>query len=287
MLSVFAITEGAFDAEGCSGCIFLAMSYGFCVQSLPRLFCQRYKVKNNVTMTDATMGRLWHMRFQSCGIRKPSRANCFYTISNGWREFAYDHSLKAKDRLVFTLLSTSHFLVEFATSNGLTRAMLPRRDGEDYPWHINGYRLSCLSSANDDVHHSEVSQQVIQEDETQKNVAPITSQEDEQSEELPKEVIQTKVTQNNVAPVTSLEDEQSEILRPLSGSRRSEAPTTLPNKQQVQEIMYCQCDTAKVKNGMDTGNGARGAYVLPELTHLECKNPDGSSYFQILDSDSE
>jgi hypothetical protein len=27
--------------------------------------------------------------------------------------------------------------------------------------------------------------------------------------------------------------------------------------------------------------------IPPELTYLECKNPDGSAYFQILDSDDE
>jgi hypothetical protein len=100
-------------------------------------------VESNVTMADSSGRRLWHMRFQSCeNSRRES-----YVISNGWREFAYDHNLKINDSLVFTLMSTSHFVVEFGTSKGSTRAMLPRRNGNDYPWRINYSRLRCLAFA--------------------------------------------------------------------------------------------------------------------------------------------
>jgi hypothetical protein len=81
-------------------------------------------VQNHVTMTDSTGLRLWHM---VCNNKKGTE--CRHKITNGWREFAYDHSLKLNDNLVFTLVSTSHFVVEFAT-----RAMRPTQDGKEYPW---------------------------------------------------------------------------------------------------------------------------------------------------------
>ena len=91
-----------------------------------------------VTATDSAGTRLWHMRFQS-------RSCAVFTISNGWREFSYDHGLKVRDHVVFNRLSASHFRVEFATS---ARRMLATRDGDKYPWSINSGRLNCLSSVN-------------------------------------------------------------------------------------------------------------------------------------------
>ena len=78
---------------------------------------------NHVTMTDSTGYKLWHM---SCRNRMTNRG--VYTISKGWREFAYDHSLKLKDKLVFTPVSPSHFFVEYTTGG-----MRPTRDGKKSP----------------------------------------------------------------------------------------------------------------------------------------------------------
>jgi len=113
----------------------------FAVQALPCKFCEEHNIQKHVTMTDSTGQRRWHMRFQA------RRSSNSYTISNGWREFSYDHGLETGDELVFTLLSSSHFLVAFAAFDGLggTRAMHPIRDGDEYPWKINHSRLACLS----------------------------------------------------------------------------------------------------------------------------------------------
>lgn len=95
----------------------------------------------HVTMADSTGHRLWHMRMQECS-NGPLRV-----ISNGWREFCYDHSLKENDALVFTLLSFSHFMVEFCSSESTstTRSMYPTREEDKYPWNTNNYRMECLS----------------------------------------------------------------------------------------------------------------------------------------------
>lgn len=105
----------------------------------------------HVTMEDSTGHRLWHMRMQECS-NGPLRV-----ISNGWREFCYDHSLKEKDALVFTLLSFSHFLVEFCSSESTstTRSMYPTREVDKYPWRSNQYRMKCLSwrSSSENSHY--------------------------------------------------------------------------------------------------------------------------------------
>lgn len=50
----------------------------------------------------------------------------------------------------------------------------------------------------------------------------------------------------------------------------------VPSKQiSPEEDMFCQCDP------MEDASENR------KFTHLECKNPDGTTYLQILDSDSE
>ena len=113
----------------------------FLGQSLPPEFCKKHNLARNLTMTDSLKGRLWHMRFQSCNTSR-------HVISNGWREFAYDHNLKINDMLVFTMMSTSHFVVEFASSKGSTCALRPLRNGNENPWRINCFRLDCLSSAD-------------------------------------------------------------------------------------------------------------------------------------------
>lgn len=238
------------------------------MQALPRAICDKYNVENHVTMTDSTRHKQWQMRLQLWGTSLSSSR--VYKISNGWREFSYDHSLKRNDRLVFTLLSTSQFLVEFATSNGYTRAMLPTRDGEDYPWKINVYRLDCLSYANDGGSPQAWQQKTMLEKTIQKRAATATSEEEDAHEVIRKNIVATNYT--------AKEDVQEE-LQALSEDQR-ESPNTLPNKQPLQE-MFCQCDTAKVGKGMYTG---KLEYKFPEL---ERKNADGSTYLQILDSDSD
>jgi len=105
-------------------------------QQLPSDFCRTHKVGRQVTMTDSTGLRLWHMRFHSSSKNES-------LIGSGWREFAYDHGLKLGDRLVITLLSTSHFphIVEFALPKGST---LPIKT---YPWRASFSRLNCLASS--------------------------------------------------------------------------------------------------------------------------------------------
>lgn len=204
-------------------CSMCALQISCHVQTLPREFCEKNNVEKNVRMTDSAGQRLWPMRMQSCGL-KPSRfrRGLTYCISNGWREFSYDHSLEVNDRLVFTLLSASHFRVEFATSDGSTRAMLPTKDGTDYPWGVK--RQAFLSVAG---HQTRKKRKV------QKEVASIV----------------------------------------------------IGNEQKVQK--FCQCDTAEVGKGMNSTVATRKEYVPPEFTHLECKHADGSSYLQIVDSDSD
>ena len=270
------------------------------VQSVPRAFCERYNVESDLVFTDSAGSRLWPMRIQSCGVWKASR-NPVYTISNGWREFAYDHSLKVNDRVVFTLLSTSHFLVEFATSNGSSCAMIPTRDGDNYPWRLNYSRLDCLSNANrvdpsrDCLLETQekVTPIASEEDESQqRTLAPITLQEDDQGVIRIKTVAritlkdedELEVIRKDAATITLKGDKQEEPIRPLSGSRRG-SPTTTPHKQQLEKKMFCQCDTANVRN--TRRNTRRKEYVLPEFTHLECKNADGSTYLHIIDSDGE
>ena len=83
-------------------------------------------------MTDSTGHTLWHMLCRKNVRAVPGLG--LYVISNGWREFAYDHRLKLDDELVFTLVSPSHFVVQFATC-----VMLPTRDGKHYPWKRSKY----------------------------------------------------------------------------------------------------------------------------------------------------
>ncbi|KAG0602614.1 hypothetical protein M758_10G027400 [Ceratodon purpureus] len=62
------------------------------------------------------------------------------------------------------------------------------------------------------------------------------------------------------------------------------------HKQKTQkEMKFCQCNKVEAGEGipLKSTKAARKAYVLPEFTHLECKNADGSSYLQILDSDTD
>ena len=71
-------------------------------------------------MTDGTMGcKQWHMNFRPYGIQFDSsqEKRVFYIINNGWREFAYEHNLKANDRLLFTLLTMSPFLVQILATS--------------------------------------------------------------------------------------------------------------------------------------------------------------------------
>ena len=103
----------------------------FCepVQILPKRFCDEQKLARHVTMTDLTGHTLWHML---CNNKNGGAdGQLYYEISNGWREFAFDHSLKLNDKLLFTLVFPSNFVVEFAT-----RRMRPTRDGKKYPWKV-------------------------------------------------------------------------------------------------------------------------------------------------------
>lgn len=123
------------------------------VQTFPLRFVEvnYISLDKHVTMADSTGHRLWHMRMQECS-KGPLRV-----ISNGWREFCYDHSLKKNDALVFTLLSFSHFVVEFGSSESTrtTRSMYPTREEGKYPWITNGPRIECLSwrPSSENSHH--------------------------------------------------------------------------------------------------------------------------------------
>lgn len=146
----------------------------FChAQFLPAVFCRKHKVERSVTMTDSRGHKLWHMCFQPWGWFRHPR---MYIISNGWREFSYDHGLKLHDRLVFTLVSSSHFTVEFATSNGSTCAMLPTRNRKNYPWQITYSRLDFLASLNN-VDSSKVQLQAVKEKHIRKKLQVVKERE--------------------------------------------------------------------------------------------------------------
>lgn len=167
------------------------------------VFCDEHGVLNQVTMTDSVGLKLWHMRCQNKLVTRG-----VFRISNGWREFAYDHGLKQNDKLVFTLVSPSHFVVEFGTSKpGLSRVMRPTHDGRTYPWRL---------------------QRNWREFETPEGVAMQTPE------------------------LGRMLDRGSAVNRNCKSWKDS---------------------TSKPK--------------FPEFTHLECKNPDGTSYLQMLDSDGE
>jgi hypothetical protein len=85
-------------------------------------------------MADSTKTIFWEA--QSAKPRDHDGLNRAEAMAHGlqqqkgdWMQTQNDHSLKLNDNLVFTLVSTSHFVVEFAT-----RAMRPTQDGKEYPW---------------------------------------------------------------------------------------------------------------------------------------------------------
>jgi len=199
-----------------------------------------------------------------------------YIISNGWREFSYEHSLKVTDRLVFTLVSSSHFVVEFANLNGSTRAMFPTRDVKNYPWSVKYTRLDCLASANRKVQLQAVKEkqirkkaQVVKEKQIRKKFPTVKEKQIRKKAQVVKEKQIRKKTQ-------AVKEKQI---------RQKVASIILPNEQKLQKEKFCQCNTVGI--GRNLTANSRKEYVFPEFTHMECKNPDGSPYLQILDSDSE
>lgn len=249
-------------------------------QILPAGFLKNHNVESSVTMTDSTGLKLWHMRFQSWSFFSQRR---MYIISNGWREFSYDHSLKVNDILVFTLMSSSHFIVEFATSKGSTHAMFPTTDGKHYPWIINYSRLDCLASANYNVHSAKDQLQAKKVKHIRQKAQAVKERPIRKKAQVVKEEpIRKKAQAVKEKPIRK----KTQVVKEREIQQKV-VSVILPQKQKPQREMFCRCNTVKVGNGMNITTDARKEYVFPEFTYLECKNPDGSPYLQILDSDSE
>ena len=185
-----------------------------CGQSIPKRFCDEHNLADHVTMMDSTGHTLWHMHCQS-RLRARTRE---YLIGNGWREFAYDHGLKRNDKLLFTLVSPSHFVVDYATAKGCAREMRPTRDGKRYPWVRHSGRGGCWKNFSENI------------------------------------------------------------------------PTGLPtaSKQPLEEKSVLQCKSVKVKDRESHSRcSTEMMYSFPELTHMECRNPDGMLYCEVTDEDEE